>query len=308
MLPKTKPRASHLPIQIGIAILFIWAFRHIGLLGEATRQALSVCLSSLVPSLFPFFILSDLLSKTKEGQALLSLLARPFSLLLGVSPRGAGAYLGGLLLGFPMGVKQIAEGYADGSISKEEAERLLLYANNTGPAFAVGCIGGLLGSIQTGVLLYGIQLTVSLFFGILLHLFTKKRAVSSQKDTVSLPQNRFSLVESIPAAAKNMLSVCGFVLFFSALSALLFPLFIHPYIKALVLSIFEIGSASAFITGSLSLLRPSFCAFAICFSGISVYFQGKEIWQGAGLSAPWYLPFKLLQGLLAFLLTLPLSV
>ena len=95
---------------------------------------------------------------------------------------------------------------------------------------------------------------------------------------------------------------------FSALSSLLLPLFSHTTAKAICLSLLEIGSASAFIAKEASLLQAPLCAFAVCFSGLSVYFQGKDIWKRVGLSAPAYLPVKAVQGGLAFLLALLFSV
>ncbi len=309
MRAETKHKLKGAFWQGALGFLVLWAFKNAALLQSSTRLALSVCLNSLIPSLFPFFILSDLLSQTQEGKALLGLLSRPIAFLLNISPSGAGAYLSGLLLGFPLGVKQLSEGYRAGLIEKSEAERLLLISNNTGPAFVIGCLGGLLGSLKLGVLLYLIQLFVSLFLGILLRCLPKeKRPQDIGAPLLSPPKPlAFSLVESIPRAALQMLSVCGYVLFFSALSSLLFPIFVHPFIKALFLSVFEIGTASAYITGALATFRIPFCAFAVCFSSISVYFQGKEIWKKAGLSAPKYLLFKLCSGALAFLLTLPFA-
>lgn len=308
MREEIKHKAKGLPLQIGLALLLFWIFKNAPLLQNSVKAALSVCFDSLIPSLFPFFILSDLLSQTKEGEKLLAFLSRPVAFLLRTDRKSAGAYISGLLLGFPMGVKQLAEGYADGIIEKSEAERLLLISNNTGPAFVIGCLGGLLGSLRSGVLIYVAQLFVSLFFGFLLRPRVKKpHSLPLQPKHTASPPSSFSLVESIPRAALHMLSVCAYVLFFSAFSSILFPIFVHPFIKALLLSVFEIGTASAFITSSLCKLRIPFCAFAVCFSGISVYCQGKEIWKKRGLSAPKYLLFKLMQGALAFLLLLPFT-
>ncbi|MBP3436924.1 MAG: hypothetical protein J6K61_03325 [Clostridia bacterium] len=305
---KTKQPLLSFSLFLLIGFCLFWVFRYIDAVSSAVSSALSVCIGSIIPSIFPFLILSEFLTKTVEGKRFFSICARPFSFLFRVSERGACAYLGGLLLGFPIGAKQIAEAYEAKEIEKSEAEHLLLFSNNTGPAFVVGCLGGLFGSFQKGVLLYIGQCVISLLCGIFLSLKRKRPTFAKERKTVALSSS-FSLAEAIPRAAIQMLSICGYVLFFSALSSLLFPLYFCPYGKAFILSLLEIGTASSFIARApLSLFSLPFAAFAICFSGLSVYFQGKELWEKASLRCPYYLPCKLLQGIAAFLLFLIFSL
>lgn len=71
----------------------------------------------LIPTLFPYLIVTGLLLKT-DGAAIVSrLLFRPFHLLFGTSFYGSFAVLSGFLCGYPMGAKIIADLLLQGKIS-----------------------------------------------------------------------------------------------------------------------------------------------------------------------------------------------
>ena len=63
---------------------------------EAARDALALCAQTVIPSLFPFFVLSSLLVSCGAGEILSSLLAPLMRPLFGLSGAGAAA----LALGF----------------------------------------------------------------------------------------------------------------------------------------------------------------------------------------------------------------
>lgn len=267
---------------------------------EEVRSAIFVCGTSLIPVLFPFLILSDLLTHTAAGQNLLALLSTPFSRLLRTEKAGASAYLIGILLGFPLGVKAICGYYKQGFLEKEEAERLLLFCNNTGPAFLIGSVGGMLGSPKKGLLLYLTQILITLFFGFLAG---KKRPKSAHKEKRIPMISDFSFPAAVRRASIQMLSICGYVLFFSALCAMLFPFLPVFLAKAMLAATMEIGGATAFISanaGKAGLLLLPLLGFASCFSGLSVFFQAREFLLDTNLSSYRMLPAKLLQGGICF--------
>ena len=63
----------------------------------------------LIPTLFPYLIVTGLLLKTDGAAVVSRLLFRPFHLLFGTSFYGSFAVLSGFLCGYPMGAKIIAD-------------------------------------------------------------------------------------------------------------------------------------------------------------------------------------------------------
>lgn len=307
MPEKIRKKTNERLFSVLLFLLLLLFLFSVPLWKKEVCHAVIVCGVSLIPVLFPFLILSDLLLHTAAGQALLSLLSLPFARVLRTSRAGGCAYLIGILLGFPLGVKAICAYYKNGMLEKNEAERLLLFCNNTGPAFLIGSVGGMLGNASQGLLLYLIQLLISLLCGILL--VPKKE---NRKEHIAAAPGakgrNFSFPASVRKASTQMLSICGYVLFFSALCAMLSPLLPILPAQAFLAAILEIGSGTAFITGKLnSPLKLPFCGLATCFSGLSVFFQAKEFLLETNLSSTRVLPAKLLQGMGAFLLLLLLE-
>ncbi len=298
---KAKEMEKRLPI-IFLFLTTIIALCRIDIVTAAMKEALSVCAGAIVPSIFPFLLFTELLLSSRIGKHLLEVLGHPFSFLFRL-PRAAGAaYLIGILFGFPLGVRALAEYYSVGMISKKEAERALLISNNTGPAFLVGGVGiGLLGSARLGAALYLLEIAVTLFFGILLGAFAKK---GKNDFLITSGENKRSLPEIMRHAVLQMLAICGYVAFFSVLAALFSSVFSHSIARAMLYSTLEIGSAAAFITSALkdAQLVFSTLAFAVCFSGLSVYLQSLDCLRTTGISSRYYLPVKVLSGVLAFFL------
>ena len=91
----------------------------------------------LIPTLFPYLIVTGLLLKTDGAAVVPRLLFRPFHLLFGTSFYGSFAVLSGFLCGYPMGAKIIADLLLQGKISLEEASYLLSFCNNASPSFII---------------------------------------------------------------------------------------------------------------------------------------------------------------------------
>ena len=282
--------------------IFLLTVTHIMLVSEAIQKALYLCAKALIPTLFPFLILTDLLLSTEGSEKLLTVISTPISRLLRLSKSGGVVFLLGAIFGFPMGAKAIARYYPEGRLSKEEAERLLLFSGNASPFFLIGSVGaGMLSSPQAGIMLYLLQLFVSLGCGTFLGCFAKH--TSNNDVAFSRSTFKISFPRSVQGAVKQILFISGYVVFFSAILSVLLPYLSHPFLKQLCSSLFEISNACAAASTRTTLILP-FCAFSACFSGVCVYFQTLDCIEGCGLNTKRYLPTKLLCGVLAFFLAL----
>ena len=69
----------------------------------ASRDGLDLWLNTLLPTLLPFMILTNILIRTEAADKIAGPAGRLWKKLLGVSPSGAYAFILGLLCGYPMG-------------------------------------------------------------------------------------------------------------------------------------------------------------------------------------------------------------
>lgn len=122
---------------------------------EAAKSGLALCYNVIIPSLFPFFVLSSLVVELGLAGYLGRLLEGLMRPLFHVSGACASAFALGFIGGYPVGAKTAISLYENGMCTKTEAERLLAFCNNSGPAFILGVVGaGVFASSRVGVLLY----------------------------------------------------------------------------------------------------------------------------------------------------------
>lgn len=80
---------------------------------EGARQGIGLCLRTVIPSLFPFFVLSILLTSSLLGSSLIVL--RPLGRLFGM-PEGAESLLiPAFLGGYPVGAQNVAAAFRSGN-------------------------------------------------------------------------------------------------------------------------------------------------------------------------------------------------
>jgi sporulation integral membrane protein YlbJ len=275
------------------------------------RRALALCTDTLLPTLFPFLVLSELMISCHAGDTVGKLLQRPAGFLFGVSGAGTTALLMGLLCGFPVGTAVAVSLYDRGEITHGELKRLFLFVNNPSPGFLICAVGGeMLGSARTGLALWGIVWGSALFIGILLRIWggdlCKKHHIPA--NGTRKPLSFSDLTGAVSKGFHTLFQVFAFVLFFSCVTACLSPalraLPLSREAEALLSGIPEMtaGIAQAASATPASTALP-IVAFLAGFSGLSVCLQLFSVGEGRGLRPLPYLGIKLVQGGLCSLLT-----
>ncbi len=267
------------------------------------RQALSLCAATLIPSLFPFFVLANLLSDLGLPDLLGRSLGGLTRRLFRVSGHGAQAFFLGISGGYPLGATTVAQLRTKGLITREEGERLLPFCNNSGPAFILGAVGGVFASPKAGILLYATHIAAALCVGLL---FRGATASTDTKGTVTatLPFSR-AFPAAMARALQSTLAVCGYVILFSALLEILAPLKVLPPLAlALATGFWELGSGIAALRGlPPTPMTLSAAAFLLGWGGLSVHFQTLGALADTDIKCARHLAGRALCGGIAALLT-----
>lgn len=166
-------------------------------------EGIGICLNILIPSLFPFFLLSILLTGALRGQDIPVL--RPVAKLCRI-PKGAESLLAiGILGGYPVGAQNVALAYQTGLLSNMQAARMITFCNNAGPAFIFGVLGCMFSSKAVPWLLWIIHIAGALFSGILLP--------GGQDCKTALPPcSNMRLPDALAKAVRTTGLVCGWVI------------------------------------------------------------------------------------------------
>ncbi len=107
---------------------------------QASKDGLSLWVTSVVPALLPFFIACELLSYTDIVNFLGRKLKKIMRPLFNVPGEGAFPLIMGIISGYPVGAKIVTNFRKNGICTKEEAERLITFTNNSGPLFIIGTV------------------------------------------------------------------------------------------------------------------------------------------------------------------------
>ncbi len=295
-------------LLVGCFHLFLWRQTAVR---DGMLHGLSLCAETLIPALFPFLVLTNLMVAAGTAETLGRVLAAPCRYLFGLGGASAAAVVLGLCGGYPVGANTAVSLYQANKITRAEAEALLPLATAASPPFLLGAVGlSLWGDVRVGVLLFAAGLLSQLLVGICHRVPPALRSSPSRAGSVR--RARLSdLVVALPRAADTMLVACASVLFFEVLLAVLFAgeiLSALPFLQTAVAGTLEVSagvvSAAAKFGGRAPAAGLCLSGFAVGWSGVSVALQVAVCARDTDLSLAPYLRFKCEQAVLCAALTL----
>ncbi len=304
---------------IAILVIFIAA----GLLTMASSvsagvmEGLRLCANVIIPSLFPFMVLSGFVALSGLGP-LVAFPLRPITrYLLRLPDEAASVLLMSFIGGYPVGARTMATLLSTGRLSPQRASRMLCYCVNAGPSFLVVAVGwGFFRSTDAGWILLGAQILSALIIGAFL-------SRAEKEDSPSRPQPPMSLnsafVQSVINASAALINTCAFVVLFCALIALIkragiisaleniYPLSMLPHglVETVLSGFLEVTSgcsASATLPGDTAFLLVS---FFVSFGGISIICQVASALHATGVDLRGFLLSRFIHGALTTAIAYP---
>ncbi len=295
-------------------------------ISAAVQDGLGLCYNVIIPSLFPFFILTSLVISLGLASYLGRLLEPVMRPLFHVGGACAAALALGFVGGYPVGARAALTLYESGTCTKTECERLLSFCNNSGPAFILGVVGaGIFADSRVGVLLCLVHAAASVCVGFLFRFYHwQDKDSRSQRPSPPIAARRFSVAftDAVKGSVTSTLNICAFVVCFTIIIRLCFlsgllpalaellgrlfaPLGFHQeWAGRLLTGALELSSGVASLTGSGSLEgKAAMAAFLLGWAGVSVHCQVLSFLGESGLNVRTYLGGKLLHGLFSAALT-----
>ena len=186
-------------------------------ISAAVREGMGLCYNVIIPSLFPFFILTSLvISLGLAGY--LGRLMEPIMRPLFRLPGSCAAPLAlGFVGGYPVGARAALTLYESGACSKSECERLLAFCNNSGPAFILGVVGaGVFGDSRVGFLLCLVHALASVCVGLVFRFYGREKG-PHRSASLPIRAQRFSaaFTGAVKGAVTSTLNICAFVMCFT---------------------------------------------------------------------------------------------
>ena len=269
---------------------------------NSVRDALSMCLNTLIPSLFPFFILSSLVTASLAGRPIEPL--RSVCNFCRIRIGSESLLAVGILGGYPVGAANIVTELKQGRLSNEEAQRMAVFCNNAGPSFIFGILGPLFPNTMWVILLWLIQITSSVLTGHVLPGGSSNQMIPGYAKDVTIS-------DSLSRGIRSMSLVCGWVILFRMILAFLgrWILWILPEtLQILITGLLELSNGCL----ALSALQDDFVRFLLAgmmlsLGGICVWMQTQAVFPELNLSR--YIVGRMIHSSICFILsvmTMPL--
>lgn len=252
------------------------------------QSGVQLCLITVIPSLFPFFVLSILLNSTLSGFQLpfLGKIGKLYGIPTGAEPLLISGFLGG----YPVGAQGIAEAFKAGQLSRQTAQRMLAFCNNAGPAFLFGMVASFFPESWMVWALWAIHISGALFTAVILPSPTTDDCTLSGKSAMSANQ-------IMARALSAMGTVCGWIIVFRVLVEFLqrWILFLLPVsFQVAVTGMLELSNGCCFLPLIENMdMRFVLCSGMLAFGGLCVTMQTISV--SSGLSIRHYLLGKFIQ-------------
>ncbi len=270
---------------------------------EGALCGLRLCGETLIPGLFPFMVLGNMLVLCGGGEVLSRFFSAVVQKVLKMNGACTLPVITGLISGVPVGACVTAEMVKNGEISPEEGEKVLCLCGNPGPVFMLSAVPAIIGcNKRAGIVLWA-SVTVSAFISFLL--INRKGSpwgcTSKKSDIKPIAQ---CVVESVKNAVTSMLNVCGFVIFFSAFLALVPESLGAGKTLITVLSEMTLGCERVGRTAPAGNIRLIFASVVLGWTGFSAHAQVVSAIQGTGMKMKCYFRGKAFQTVIAPLVTI----
>jgi sporulation integral membrane protein YlbJ len=273
---------------------------------------------NLIPSLFPFFIIADLLTNYGVVELISEFSKKFMNKLFNLSGNASFILFMSMISGFPSASKYTKELFEKGLISKMEAEQILTFTHFSNPLFIIGTIGLIyLKNYRVGVLIllvhYGTNFIIALLFRNYNKLKIKENSSKFSKILNNIHQKRINnhktfaviLSTSIINSFNTLILIFGTITFFLMITTIIDNIVqIDSYNRAIFNGIFEMTQGLKY-TSELDIplvYKATLSTFFISFGGLSVHLQTLSILSSTKIKYHPFLIARIIHGSIASLI------
>ena len=237
---------------------------------QGVTDGLKICFNVILPSLFPFMVLSAYIVKSEALHFLYKIFYPVTKFILRQPLCTVPVIIMGLIGGFPVGTKMTFLLLEQGQITKNQAKRLCMFCVNGGPAFVITAVGvNMLGSAKAGVIIFASLCISSLILGFATSFFDDKNDVNFHIDNSS-ESPLVALSASVTDGVQSILGICAWIVLFSGLAECIKSAGMSNTAYSGLVSVLEVTKGCTLIADKMGL--PVIAA-AIGFGGFCVHCQ-----------------------------------
>ncbi len=245
---------------------------------QGARQGIEICIMTVIPSLLPIMAVTSYIAQSDAMSFPSKLLEKLTRFLFSLPSRSGVIFLLSMTGGYPVGPRLISESIKNGTLTKNQGKRMLLFCVNPGPAFVVNAVGlCMLKSKKAGLIILLSLYGASFLTGLISKLFENS---SEQIEMHNQSYKKSSLSDSASKSVSAVLNICGWVIFFSSLMSIINGLPLPSNSRSLFSMLIEVTLGCGECAKNFPLYLIS---FVLGWSGLAVHCQLMPYISSSGL-------------------------
>jgi len=272
----------------------------------AIINALNMWVHNLIPALFPFFIISDILINYNITSYIPRIIKKICKQGFNITDDMLTIFFLSMISGFPSNARNTRTLYDKGKIDVNEANHILIFTHFANPIFILTTIGiFFLHDKRAGIILLMTHYFSNIVLGICFRNIFKH---SSGKDFNNFQYDDFGsiFISAIKRAIDVVLTICGIVVVFSIIATIIINTFnFNLYNQAIIKGLFEITiGIEALSKLSLNLnYKLIISSMFLAFGGLSVHIQVYSQIVGTKIKYSYFFIGRIYQMIIAGIFT-----
>lgn len=282
---------------------------------ESVKFSANIWSNNLFPSLFPFFVLSEIMINYGFVELLSELFKPLMNKLFKIKSETAFIFIMSIISGFPSSAKYTKELYDEGIINEYEGTKILTFTHFSNPLFILGTLSILfLNNNEAGLLILLCHYFTNIIIGLIFRNYypsnTTNNKISFKSAIDKLHTHRLNnplnfgqiVSKSINNTINILLIILGTITTFLVITAIINNLIdLNNYHQSILNGFFEITQGLKYIS-ILSIplkLKTTLSTMIISFGGLSVHMQVISIISSTKIKYIPYLTARLLHAAIA---------
>lgn len=271
---------------------------------DSVDFSINIFINNIFPSLFPFFVLSEILINYGFVELIGELFKPIMDKLFRINGNCAFIFIMSIISGFPSSAKYTRELYLKGLINEYEATKVLMFCHFSNPLFILGTVSVFfLNNKEVGLLILICHYLTNIIIGIIFRNFhpstSEKNSISLKKAILNMHNKRINndksfgqiITNSLLSSINTLLLVLGVISMFLVITTVIDNnINLNNYNQSILNGFIEMTQGLKYIS-LLDIplkLKSVLSTMIISFGGLSVHMQVMGILSDTKIK---YLPF-----------------
>ena len=271
-----KTKIINIIIILSCIITLIELFINKILVFNTISYSLNIWISSLIPTLFPFFIISDILINYNITNYIPKSIKKIFTKLFNISDNIVTIFFLSLISGFPSSARNIKIMVDKKLITESEASHALIFTHFSNPLFILSTISiFFLNNKKLGIIILLSHYIPNILLGIISRNLNtpSNNIITEKKESQNFPK---IMINSIKKSIDTLLMILGTLSCFLVISSLIINrLNLNTYNSTILKCILEItmGINSLSKLNIPNIYKTIISSMTLSFGGLSIHMQ-----------------------------------